>query len=65
MRDRKMVLAVVAVALVTLAARHPTAEIRILTHESSDPSPHRMRAAVDFGLIGVSVLYTWTVNRLR
>lgn len=65
MRDRKIVLAVAALALVTLAARHPTADIRIFTHEASDPSPHRMRAAVDFGLVGVSVLYTWTVSRLR
>ncbi|PTW48965.1 hypothetical protein C8J25_101466 [Sphingomonas faeni] len=65
MRNRKLVLAVAGLALVTLAVRHPTAEFRLLTHEKSDPSPHRMQAVVDFGLVGVSVLYTWTVNRLR
>ena len=65
MRNRKLVLAVTGLALVTLAVRHPTAEFRLITHEKSDPSPHRMQAVVDFRLVGVSVLYTWTVNRLR
>jgi len=65
MRDRRVVLAVAGLALVTLAVRHPTADFRLITHEASDPAPHRIQAAVDFGLVGVSVLYTWTVNRLR
>ena len=65
MRDRRAVLLVAGLALMVLAVRHPTADIRIITHETSDPSPHRMLAAIDLGLIGVSVLYTWTVSRLR
>lgn len=65
MRNRKLVLAAAGLGLVALAVRHPTAEFRLITHEKSDPSPHRMQAVVDFGLVGVSVLYTWTVNRLR
>ncbi len=65
MRDRKAVLVLAGLALVALTVRHPTADIRIMTHEASDPSPHRMQAAFDLGLVGVSVLYTWTVNRLR
>ena len=65
MRNRKLVLAVAGLGLVTLAVRHPTSDFRLITHEKSDPSPHRMQAVVDFGLVGVSVLYTWTVNRLR
>ena len=66
MRNRKATLVIAGlVALTALTARHPTADIRLITHDSSDPSPHRMQAAVDFGLIGVSVLYTWTVNRLH
>jgi hypothetical protein len=66
MRNRKATLVIAGlVAFTALAARHPTADIRLITHDSSDPSPHRMQAAVDFGLIGVSVLYTWTVNRLH
>ena len=55
-----------AVALLGLTAvRHPTADIRVFTHDAADPAPHRMQAAVDLGLVGVSVLYTWTVKRLR
>jgi hypothetical protein len=65
MRDRRVVCGIAAVALLGLAARHPTADVRILTHDAADPAPHRMQAAVDLGLIGVSVLYTWTVKRLR
>lgn len=65
MRDRRAVLVIAGLVLMALTIRHPTADIRILTHETSDPSPHRMQAAVDLGLIGVSVLYTWTVNSLR
>jgi uncharacterized YccA/Bax inhibitor family protein len=65
MRDRRAVLVVAGLALIVLAARHPTADFRLITHETSDPSPHRMQAAVDLGLVGVSVLYTWTVHRLR
>jgi hypothetical protein len=65
MRDRKVLLAVAGLALIALATRHPTADFRLITHEASDPAPHRMQAVVDFGLVGVSVLYTWTVNRLR
>ena len=65
MRNRRVILAAGAVALMCMAARHPTADIRVITHDAADPSPHRMQAAVDLGLVGVSVLYTWTVKRLR
>lgn len=61
MRNRRTVVAAAAIlALVTLAARHPTADLRIITHDAADPAPHRVQAAVDLGLMGVSVLYTWT-----
>lgn len=65
MRNPKAVLAVAALALCVVAIRHPTADIRVITHDIRDPSPHRMRAAIDLGLVGVSILYTWTVDRLR
>lgn len=61
---RQIVVAAGLIALLSLAARHPTAELRFITHEASDPAPHRMQAAIDLGLVGVSVLYTWT-QRLR
>ncbi len=65
MRNRRMGVALVVAALMLLAARHPTANIRLITHDIGDPAPHRMQAAVDLGLVGVSILYTWTVDRLR
>ncbi len=66
MRNRKGMLVLAGViALTAIAVRHPTVDLQLVTHDSRDPSPHRMQAAVDFRLVGVSVLYTWTVNRLR
>jgi len=63
MRDRRK-LAVAGHALaMLLALRHPTPDIRLLTHDIGDPRPHRVQAAIDLGLVGVSVLYTWTAHR--
>jgi hypothetical protein len=65
MRHRRMIVGAAALAVLGLTAvRHPTADIRVITHDASDPSPRRMQAAIDLGLVGVSVLYTWTVKRL-
>jgi hypothetical protein len=64
MRDRRTALALAGAAILLLAVRHPTADIRLITHDASDPAPHRMQAAIDLGLVGVSVLYTWTVKRI-
>jgi hypothetical protein len=66
MRNRRIVLGLAVLGmLVAGAARHPVADIRLITHDVGDPSPRRMQAAVDLGMVGVSVLYTWTVKRLR
>jgi len=53
-----------AIALLIMAARHPSADLRILTHDRSDSAPHSFQAAVDLGLVAVSVLITWTGKRL-
>ncbi len=50
----------VAALLLIVAVRHPSADIRILTHDSTDRSPARVQAAFDLGLVAVSVLVTWT-----
>lgn len=65
MRDRRIVAGIAALALVALAAERPTAGIRLITHDLSDPAPRRFQAAVDLGVVGVSLLYTWTAKRLR
>ncbi len=62
---RRLMASAILVAVVALAARHPTADIRLMTHDAADPSPHRLQAAFDFGVIGVSIVYTWTVRHLR
>ena len=65
-RESKRAVALVAAAgLLALTAKHPTANIRLLTHDRADPAPHVMTVAADLGVIGVKVLYTWTVDRLR
>lgn len=64
MRRRTLVLAGSALALAVVAVREPSADIRILTHDASDLAPHRVQAAVDLGLVAVSVLVTWTSGRL-
>lgn len=64
MRGRRRALAITGAALLLLAVRHPSADFALITHEPGDPAPHRMQAAIDLGLIGVTVLYTWTVKRL-
>lgn len=61
MRHRRITGLIFAAALlVVLAVRHPSADIRILTHDSNDRSPVRVQAAIDLGLVAVSVLVTWT-----
>ena len=60
MRGRRMTVAVAALLALVAIARHPTADIEILTHRDGDPSPHRIQAAVDLGIVAVKFLLTWT-----
>ena len=64
MRERRIGLAMLVLALLVLAARHPSATIRIDTHDSGDSTPHSVQAAVDVGLLGVSLLWTWSGHRM-
>jgi hypothetical protein len=64
MRDRRIGLAIIAVLLLCLAARHPSANIRIATEDYRDPAPHRVQAAVDLGVVAVSLLWTWSGRHL-
>lgn len=64
MRNRRIMVGIVAAVALIAIARHPSADIQILTHDSTDPTPHQVKAAIDLGLVGVSVLVTWTGNHL-
>lgn len=64
MRNRGRVLGGVVAAALLVALWHPVAEVRLITHDIGDPAPRRLQAAVDLGMVGVSVMVTWTVDRL-
>ena len=55
----------VALALFALVSPHNRADIRILAHQQGDPNPHRLQAAIDIGIVAVSVLITWTERLAR
>ncbi len=64
-RIRIGIAAVTALALVALVSPHNRADIRILTHDKSDLNPHKMQAAIDVGLVAISVLVTWSAKIVR
>lgn len=63
MRNRRIALFLTLAVLIVAVARHPSADFRILLQDRSDLAPHRVQAAVDLGVIAVSVLVTWTSHR--
>lgn len=61
---RRLAVAGGAAALLTLSAmQHPSANIHIITHDVTDTAPRKIQAAIDLGIMAVSVLYTWTAER--
>uniref|UniRef100_UPI0035CA2F67 hypothetical protein n=1 Tax=uncultured Sphingomonas sp. TaxID=158754 RepID=UPI0035CA2F67 len=64
MRNRRIIFGGIAVLALIVAVRHPSADIQILTHDATDRAPHHVKAAIDLGLVGVSVLVTWTGKHL-
>ncbi|HSX56278.1 MAG TPA: hypothetical protein VLG14_13330 [Sphingomonas sp.] len=61
---RRIALAGGGAALLALTAMPSTsADIQILTHEVTDTAPRKFKAAVNLGIMAVSVLYTWTAKR--
>ena len=60
-RARSIVVAAAGIAaLVAFTAPHHRADIEILTHRANDLSPQKVQAVVDLGLVGFSVLVTWS-----
>ena len=54
-----------ALALFAIASPHHRADIRFLTHDQGDHNPRRLQAAVDIGIVAVSVVITWTQKLTR
>jgi hypothetical protein len=63
MRNRRVILAGSALLLLAMSVRPPSADIRIITHDATDRTPHQVRAALDLGLMAFSILVTWTSKR--
>lgn len=57
-------MAAAAILAIVAIARHPSADIEILTHQASDPAPHKVKAAVDLGIVAVNFVLTWTAHRV-
>lgn len=55
-----MIAGLAGVALIAVASPPHHADISILTHQESDRTPQRVRAAVDLGVVGFSFLLTWS-----
>lgn len=61
---RRIALAGGGAALLALTALSPhSANIQIITHDVTDTAPRKFQAALDLGILAVSVLYTWTAKR--
>lgn len=65
MQRRPYGLVLIALLVLLLAVRHPTTDIRINLHDTTDPTPRQIVAAIDTGLMAVSVLVTWTQRIAR
>lgn len=64
MRRRRIILVFGLLMLAVILVRHPTANIRIVTHDIGDPTPRKIEAAVDTGVFALSVLVTWTARSM-
>lgn len=65
-RHRRLAIAATVAAVALLASQHrPSADLRFITHDARDTAPHKVQAAVDLGVVAVSVLYTWSSVPLR
>ena len=64
MRKNRTLIVAGAAALALLAIERPSADFRIAAHDAGDPSPRQARAALDLGLMAVSIIVTWTGDRL-
>ncbi|WP_084582555.1 hypothetical protein [Sphingomonas azotifigens] len=61
-RQKRLLLVAGAIALALAVVRpsRPHADLAILTHRAGDTAPQQVHAAVDLGILAVSVLVTWS-----
>lgn len=61
-RQKRLLLLAGAVALVVFVVRppRPHADFEILTHRAGDTAPQQVHAAIDLGILAISVLVTWS-----
>lgn len=65
MQRRPYGLALIVLLVALLAVRHPTTDIRINLHDTTDPTPRQIAAAIDTGVLAISVLVTWSKRIAR
>lgn len=64
MRRRRIIFLCGLLMLAVMLVRHPTADVRIITHDIADPAPRKIEAALDLGVFAVSLLVTWTARTM-
>jgi hypothetical protein len=62
MRRRRIIFMCGLLVLAAMLLRHPSADVRIITHDIADPAPRKIEAAVDLGVFALSLLVTWTAR---
>lgn len=56
---QRLYVAAVAALVMLVAARHPAPELRLLPSDMPELAPNRVVAAVDLGVAGLSLVYSW------
>lgn len=64
MRRRRVIFGCGLLLLAAMLVRHPSANIRIITHDVADSAPRKFEAALDMGVFALSVLVTWTARSM-
>ncbi|RHW18897.1 hypothetical protein D1610_01775 [Sphingomonas gilva] len=59
---RRIIFALGVLMLAVMLVRHPSADVRVITHDIGDPAPRKVEAAVDMGLFALNLLVTWTAK---
>lgn len=62
---RRIAITAAAALMLAVVSGHGQLNVRVLTHDVGDHAPARVQAAIDLGLVAVSVLVTWTRRLAR